>query len=296
MTKQLPVFCRPARENDTADMLDITRTIWDGHDYVPEVWADWLTDPDGQLVAAEHQGRVIGVGKLTRLSDQDWWFEGLRVHPDYQGQGIASQLHDYMVETWMRIGGGVVRLGTNSNRYAVHHMCERSGFEKIGEFTFFTASTDAKDKGFLPEEYQAVAPSEVHEALALTSQSSTLSWTNQLVYLYWRWAPPREIYIKRMIEQGNIYWWRGRQGLLAFLEDEDPREEKVAFLQIFACSEQSIPDFLNDYRRLAAALGYSVAALALQPRPEYQSILESAGFLRDWDELLYIYAKTHPKE
>jgi GNAT superfamily N-acetyltransferase len=293
MKDRIEVTCRPAKESDKADMLELTRTIWDGNDYVPEVWDYWLADKQGQLVAAEYLGKVLGVGKITRLSEQDWWFEGLRVHPEFQGRGIASQMHNYMVETWLRIGKGTVRLGTNSNRYAVHHMCERKGFKKIADFTFFVAPAEALTQGNLPEAYQEVQRSEIAEVMALVAQSSMHAWMGGLLYLHWRWAPLRECYLEKMVEKGKICWWRGRQGVLAYLEGSHDNDEKYLTLQTFACQESALPEFIQDYRRLAGILGFKEAILAVQPMEAYQSLLEKASFQRDWDELLYIYAKQH---
>jgi len=73
-------------------VLELTRTIWEGDDYVPHVWGEWLADPQGLLAVAEHQGRVLGLGKLTRLSEDDWWLEGLRTHPNTKGGGSPLSL------------------------------------------------------------------------------------------------------------------------------------------------------------------------------------------------------------
>jgi len=55
------LVCRPALPKDTPDVLELTRTIWDGHDYLPAVWDDWLRDYDGMLAV-----RNTGVGWLAR--------------------------------------------------------------------------------------------------------------------------------------------------------------------------------------------------------------------------------------
>ena len=98
------VVCRPGLPLDTPGMLKLTSQIWEGEDYVPKVWHEWLFDPDGLLCVAELQGKVVGIGKLTRLSERDWWLEGLRVHPQYEGQRIASRIHSYLLEIWQKIG------------------------------------------------------------------------------------------------------------------------------------------------------------------------------------------------
>jgi len=96
LNSHMAVHCRPALPSDTADVLELTSTIWEGQDNIPEVWENWLSDSTGLLAVAEYQGRVLGLSKLTRLSESDWWLDGLRVHPDFEGRGVASSMHDFL--------------------------------------------------------------------------------------------------------------------------------------------------------------------------------------------------------
>ncbi len=54
---------RPARPEDRGDMEAICAQVWEGRDYVPEVWDAWLADPHGQLSVVELRGRVVALGK-----------------------------------------------------------------------------------------------------------------------------------------------------------------------------------------------------------------------------------------
>lgn len=289
MSHRLQVTCRPARESDTPDVMELTSTIWEGEDYVPRVWADWLADPNGQLVVAEREGRVLGLGKLTRLSEQDWWFEGLRVHPKFEGQGIASQINEYMVTLWLEIGSGTVRLATASFRRPVHHIAERSGFQKATEFSIFIApALPVENEEFLP-----VLPDQIDEAWSCVRASPTLRLTSGLMDLGWQWAPPRRSFLAKAIHDGKTYWWRGKDGLLSVREDIEPGKDTVAMLHYFACPEELIVDYLLSFRRLAARLGLPKAALNAPLFPQMLSWLEDAGFQRDWEDSLYIYAMHH---
>lgn len=98
------LVCRPALPKDTPDVIELTRTIWEGEDYVPSVWPTWLADPCGLLAVGEYGPRVVGLVKLTCLGQGEWWLEGLRVHPAYEGRGFASHLHDYVLDYWIRNG------------------------------------------------------------------------------------------------------------------------------------------------------------------------------------------------
>jgi len=287
--KNHPVVCRPALPKDTPEVLELTRTFWEGHDYIPLVWADWLADYEGLLAVAECGGKVVGTGKLTHLSDQDWWLEGLRVHPQYQGKGIASHLNDYHLGIWLRIGRGTLRLATASSRLKVHHMSERCGFIKIAEFSAFVAPV-------MPEDTSSFSPlqeSNIPEALALALHSQSLGWSAGLMDLGWQWANPRGSFLAEAIRRGQAWWWQGQRGLLIIWEDEEDNR-KIPGISLAACQVKDIAALLLDFRRLAWKYGYQQAIWNAPLSPELLPTLSTSGFQRDWDEAMYIYAHRHP--
>ena len=77
------VVCRPALPRDTADVLEFTKFTWEDGDYIRYVWADWLADSQGFLVAAEYGGHCVGIAKISLSAPGQWWLEGLRVNPKY---------------------------------------------------------------------------------------------------------------------------------------------------------------------------------------------------------------------
>src|SRR5438034_4577045 len=55
------VKIRKATAADKAPIMDICKNIWNGHDYLPGIWDDWLADKDGRLIVANVKGRRAGV-------------------------------------------------------------------------------------------------------------------------------------------------------------------------------------------------------------------------------------------
>jgi GNAT superfamily N-acetyltransferase len=295
MSEHLPVHIRPARESDTPEVMELTSQIWNGHDYVQFVWAEWLADRNGRLLVAEHQGSVLGLGKLTRISEEDWWLQGLRVHPEFQGRGIATQITEALVETWRAQGSGAVRLATHSQRLPVHRLCARLGFTKASEITVFVASTaleETPDLSAPRQEFHPLSASEAESAADLAMNSASLALVNGLMDLSWKWAPPRPVYLRRTIEREQAWWWRGGQGLLAIYIDQDEDEPARPYLELAACEIDMLAPLLMDYRRLAAALGYQQAAWNAALHPGLLPILQMAGFQRDWEHALFVYSKS----
>jgi len=288
MNERVAVTVRQAYDTDTQQVMELSSHIWEGEDYIPYVWSEWLSDPQGLLVVAEHQERIVGLGKLTRLSEEDWWLEGLRVHPEFEGLGIASQLHEYLFNTWKRIGNGSVRLGTASFRLPVHHLCKKFGFRKVGECTPFVAHP--LDDPTILERFHLLRSEDAMEAAHFAQNSPSLTLSNGLMDLGWQWAPPRKDYLSRMINDQKIWWWNDRRGLLSLREDKDPDKEPSLVIQIIACPMEEIVELLLDFRRLTHALGYQRAGWMAPLSPDLLPHLEAASFARDWDASMFLFS------
>jgi GNAT superfamily N-acetyltransferase len=281
------LVCRPALPGDTADVMELTRTIWEGEDYVPAVWAEWLVDYEGWLAVAQYGKRVVGLCKLSRLGAGEWWLQGLRVHPDYEGGGFASRLHDYLMKAWEQSGDGVMRLATASFRAPVQHLCDRTGFKKIGEFTPFMAPV-------LPGEaasFALVDESEVDEAFVMVRQGSTVQLTGGLMDESWEWVSITEERMAEAQRDGRLWWWKGRRGVLAAREDE---EDAALVIALVSCELPDLTACLLDFRRLAGSSSFGRAGWYAPPSAGLEEALTRAGYQRAWDASVYVYEKNHP--
>lgn len=302
---RLKVTCRPARAEDTADVMELTRTIWEGEDYIPHVWQDWLADTQGVLAVAEYGGHVLGLGKLTRLAAGSsraaggskaagqWWLEGLRTHPEYEGRGVAAHLHTYLVDAWLRKGGGTLRLATASFRKAVQHLCDQTGFIKAGEFSPYHATA-------LPgnaQNFNALEESQAGPALANLRSSPSMALCSGLIDLGWEWCTPLTNHLVESARQGMALWWRTDQGLILWREDQDDESgEALMRLKALACQLEDLAVLLGDCRHLASVLGYQSLKWTAPLQPAAMAALEEAGYVRSWDASVYIYAREHPKQ
>lgn len=293
MLPQTPItpalVCRPALPMDTPQVLELSSLIWEGHDYIPYVWQDWLADPLGLLCVAEYGSRIVGLGKLTRLSASQWWLEGLRVHPDFQGRGIASHINDYQLEYWLHHGDGFIRLTTSSERVKVHRMSANRGFVKNGEYTVYGAPViDEPVDSFTP-----ILPEEIPQVLEFIQHSPVLPLLNGLIDYGWRWGAPSAEGLEKPVGLGNAWWWRGKGGLLIYWDDED-ENKKYPVLHLIACSLEVMPECLLDFRRLGAQRGYDHVEWNVPLHAELLPLLEKGGFKPWWPEVLFLFEKKHP--
>jgi GNAT superfamily N-acetyltransferase len=226
------VLCRPAVKSDKADVTEFCRGMWDGGDYVPEVWEQWLHNLYGLLAVAESNGHVIGCTKISLLANRQWWLEGFRVDPQYQGQKVGSHLHNYVMDWWLENADGTLRLMTDAGNFAVHHLCSQTGFRKINEVCGYRAMVlDEPVDHFVPA-------ADMDAAAAFAIQSESIKSTCGLSDFGWRICKP-DLQVLKIFSNENadhvhrFYWWRDRQGLFSAWEDEDD-ERRTLVLGVVA--------------------------------------------------------------
>lgn len=278
---------RPMRPTDKEAMLSICSRIWDGHDYIPYVWDDWLADLHGQFTAVLDDDKVIGISKLTLITpgpSSDWLLEGLRLDADYRGKGIGRAMHEYNVALWKQLDGqGTVRLVTHCENKTVQHLSEETGFLRVGNVSVYEASALPASEAL---GFELVSPA---EAAALKVADGRPLPIEQI----WRWAGLSAYWLNRLANERRLYRWQGDKGMLFIerVEESDPPSEEKACLFINLALSDSLPELLRDARALATAEGLpSVRVAALLDDPTLMRALAEAGYTSAWEDSLYLYA------
>jgi predicted PurR-regulated permease PerM/GNAT superfamily N-acetyltransferase len=285
-----PVRIRPARKSDTGDVLALTARMWEGHDYIPRVWSDWLADRSGILAVAERDGKAVGIGKLTRMTPEEWWLEGLRVHPEYQGLKIGSQLFEYLVEGWKKRGGGAIRLATSSERVPVHHLCGRLGFRRVETFLLMAAAPTAQGESA----FEPIAEADVPAALAFAEKATSVRNPSHLVNTGWRWGRLTENRLREFIRRGHAWWWKDRAAVLLLYDAEYENKPSLEIAAVL--SSPGIPAaMLGQARRLAGRMGAARLAWAMPNLPAVAAAARRAGFKQELDAQLWMFERTDPQ-
>ncbi|HET9495439.1 MAG TPA: GNAT family N-acetyltransferase [Chloroflexia bacterium] len=154
---------RPVREADRDEIYAMTAHTWDDGDYIPEVFDLWLADERGVFAALVHEpsGRIAAIDKVSELAPGQFWFEGLRVNPDFRGQGISGKLQTHMVSVVRASGARVVRFLTLANNVPIHIAAYRDGFHIVALTRYWRwKSTYAYDGDVAPLSLRPARPEE----------------------------------------------------------------------------------------------------------------------------------------
>lgn len=120
---------RPVRPADRERVIELCRDIWDGHDYVPRVFDDWVSDSSSAFQAIELDGTVVGLQRLRPYATGLLWYEGLRVASSHRRQGLARHMLQSAIAEAREQNFREVRLATGNP--AAAKLFEEVGFVRL---------------------------------------------------------------------------------------------------------------------------------------------------------------------
>jgi hypothetical protein len=258
--------------------------MWDGDDYVPQVWDEWLVDLYGQLVVAEVQNRVVGFAKLSRLADDEWWLEGLRVDPAYRRRGIGGQLQSHLVEKARQVGRGMLRYGTHSLNEPMHRLSARLGFRHVAVYRLYEA--DLLPAGDAPP-LRHLTEADLAAAWTLVSDSPRHRAAGGLHEISWRWVNLTRERLAHHLAAGEAWGVDAGHELAGLALTYDP--DKALCIGYVDGSNEALVTILQGLRGLAAQQGFAEVAFKPVEEPALAAAVEAAGYERSWDQDLWIF-------
>jgi GNAT superfamily N-acetyltransferase len=191
---------RKAEPRDKGPILEMTKHLWGGHDYLPEVWEDWLRQKNGRLIVATVDGRTVGVAHVVLQTPYIAWLEGLRVHEKYRGLGIAGKLNTALLEWAKRKGARVARLSTHINNRATRNHLEKIGFPVMQTFQRLDST-----KGLRTKPPDVKVPRRSAKRLWNWLRTRPNFAENHAMYSDgWTWYPLSHQVLRNLMGQGRV--------------------------------------------------------------------------------------------
>ena len=77
-------------------VLQISKNISEGDDYIQEIFNDWVADAYGEFVGFFVENKIVAFSKMTYLTPTDVRLEGLRNHRSwFRIQNKFSIVHNF---------------------------------------------------------------------------------------------------------------------------------------------------------------------------------------------------------
>jgi N-acetylglutamate synthase-like GNAT family acetyltransferase len=177
------LLIRDGIESDLDQITDLCRNIWDGHDFLPSVWNNWIENDVGSFIVAELKNQIIAVYH-SYLLGSDSWLETLRVDESYRRQGIAKYLLDDYLERSRCLEARNVRLVTSTKNTASRNLFTGNGFDEILYPRY--CSLDGK---YIELTSDLMEFSMIDDSDEIYSIMNNSLIKEDLIPLWWRWWP-----------------------------------------------------------------------------------------------------------
>ena len=122
---------REIKLSDKKEVLRISSQIWEGDDYVSNVFDEWVTGVNGFFTGYWENEKLIGFGRMRFLTPTDIWLEALRKDPQTDVKGVGNKIAKYYMEQLKGKKIKSVRFSTYFGNIASIKLNEKLGFNKI---------------------------------------------------------------------------------------------------------------------------------------------------------------------
>lgn len=282
---------RKLTDADYPDIIDICKDIWDGTDYLPELFHKWVDDLGMFLGAVDmDSNKVVGVDKYSILHDGSGWLEGLRVHKDYRGTGLGKGLAlKTLGQAMQDLHKGIIRrIGFSTHITAVESigLMKKLNFRLKQEYIFVLKEYENLNPGISADDFVIEEWEISYEEFK--NQPYIRRRNNILPFVFYFQEPTPELF-QEFKEDGCFVIINGYKGM--FKLKGEPH---------FICFDESfeaIDTFMNYYLLILNGKNPTPPLTSVkQEDGELISSLKSAGYSswNDWkcDYLYFIYDHT----
>ena len=177
---------RRALSLDKGSVETLCAKIWEGEDYIPRCFDDWVADQAGEFTLCFVGDQLAGLSKLTWLGPGEAWLEGLRKDPDLPVKGLGTALcRRYLTHLARTEGLRCVRFSTYFENHASIRLNEAMGFERMAVASLKALSQESLNQrsGPFTEDPRVRVIRDADLAMPFIRESG---WFGSLIHQAWR--------------------------------------------------------------------------------------------------------------
>ena len=120
-----PLQCRLASADDYEEVLEMSKGIYNGYDYLPFVFHQWLEEPNRLVFVAQLEEKLVGLYSTSIISGgTSCTSQALRIHHKYRGKRLGSYLenglYDYIRRNYPSVRRELYAIIHDSVVFAMH--------------------------------------------------------------------------------------------------------------------------------------------------------------------------------
>jgi len=261
---------------DKESIIELCSQIWGGYDYIPYLLDRWLSISDPFLIIRDTQNnKVCAVDHATIFNDVAYG-EGLRVHVDYRGKGLAKQITMEIMKEVFERGIRDYKALIFSQTLDSIHLSEKAFFEKVNGYYLLEKKVQALHQKDQPLEDIRVRPIFPEEITRNKSEFNDLLFaTNQEIVDVWTYYPSTDYLTEKFLFECT----QGK--LIAGLHEH---EKEIFSICLLTKPGDWIKKMIPVLESYASHFGCEVISVAIPfSLNQWVSDLMTMGFTTLWD-------------
>ena len=233
------------RPEDREQVLELSKGIWQGHDYLPEVFDDWVKER-GFYCLRDDEGNIVALDKYTWHENGILWLEGYRVHPKHQGKGYGWKMARAMSSITGKLDWKAVRFMTAEANEVSIHIGRKMGFRPFAYYTYLYAD-DLKEQDVSGIE----AIDDPERAMDIVKATAEFGINREQYLAMWTAHDITESLIERETKAGHAFV-KGRS--IAFFYPYEPT--KTMSMAFIGGKTEEMKDLIRYGMNLTLSKGY----------------------------------------
>jgi hypothetical protein len=205
-------------QSDKERIVDIASRIWGAEDFIPRYFDEWIESDNGEFVAIEYDGDVIGCARLTFLAPGYAWFQGLRKDPDVTVKGVCNAVNEYFLRRLKDYSGvKSIRFSTYIHNHGSRVASEKIGFEIILKMSIRYVAFEPKAIEETSASWRVTLLRDESLIFDYINKSEFFKITNNLVNLDWVVHPYSDDLIRKQFIETDMCFGTVENGVLKSL-------------------------------------------------------------------------------
>lgn len=129
----MKLYFRNLTTEDIPAILEISKDIWEGDDYIPDVIERWLDERDNLTYGTfldKEMKELIGFGRVKMFPNGVAWLEGGRVKVSHQKKGIGREQLKHAIDYAIKADARVAQYDTSSRNFGSQSLAKFYGFKE----------------------------------------------------------------------------------------------------------------------------------------------------------------------
>lgn len=134
----MPEILRELDPSDRDQVNLLCETIWEGNDYVPFAFPEWVSNPDSHMLGMFLDDELIAIGTLEKTEDTSIaWIQGLRVKNGFRERGYGKRITAALTLKARELGIKTIWYATSSKNIASMSVASKTGFHEAAKTGYF---------------------------------------------------------------------------------------------------------------------------------------------------------------